>query len=219
LELKVPLGADDVMSQHSAAGALCANAEDLVRWSHHLMAGDVFADSLVRALTTPPVVRSGNTTYGFGVGITKPSGVLRISHTGAINGFASVLAYYPEHDVGVAVLFNAENAPPNRLASLLAGTVLGVEIPSVADLATPAEVRARYLGLYDLGPLQLTIFERNGRVWAQGTGQPPNRLLYQGDNEFRLAPDPSVRFVFQLEAGRATGFVLHQGGATLSANA
>jgi len=115
------------------------------------------------------------------------------------------------------VLFNSDGANPNRLAALLAGSVLGVDIPVIADLPTTAEIRARYIGTYDLGPIALRVFEQQGQLWAQGTDQPENRLLFQGGHEFRLAADPSVRLVFEMEGARAARFILHQGGGTLSA--
>lgn len=205
------------MTQHFSAGGLCATAEDLVRWSHALIAGHVVSAASVREMTTPPAVRSGTTPYGFGLGMGDPGGVHRISHTGLIAGFASELAYYPEHDLAIAVLFNTESSPPSRLATLLARTALGVELPLVEDLDTPPELLARYAGLYDLGPLQLRVFAREGKLWLQATDQPPNRLLFQGADEFRLAFDPAVRLVFQVDGGRASSLVLHQGGAALEA--
>jgi D-alanyl-D-alanine carboxypeptidase len=205
------------MTQHFSAGGLCATAEDLTRWSSLLFTGGLVSESSLREMTTPPAVRSGTTRYGFGIGVGEVAGVERVSHTGLIAGFASVLTYFPADDLAIAVLFNTESSPPSRLATLLARAALDVEFPLVEDLPTPPEILARYDGVYDLGPLRLRVFARDGRLWLQATGQPPNRLLFQGDDEFRLAFDPAVRVVFRLDDGRAASLVLHQGGAALDA--
>jgi hypothetical protein len=55
----------------------------------------------------------------------------------------------------------------------------------------------------------------DGKPHVQGSGQPPLRLLYQGNNEFRAEFDNEVRFVF---ADDHKSFMLHQNGAEQPAN-
>jgi D-alanyl-D-alanine carboxypeptidase len=205
------------MTNAYSAGALCSTAEDLVRWTQALNRGRIVAPALVEEMVTPPEVRTGRTPYGFGLVIGSLAGHRRVMHGGGINGFNTQVAYYPEHDLGIAVLYNTSGSPPARLELLLARAVLGLELPTVVSLPTPAEVRAAYTGTYSLAGTQLRVFERDEMLWAQVAGQAPGRILFRGDHEFVAVYDPGVRFVFEIDGERATGFVLHQGGATVPA--
>jgi D-alanyl-D-alanine carboxypeptidase len=200
-----------------SAGALCASAEDLVRWTRALHTGEVVSAASVVEMATPPVLTVGSTPYAFGLIAGALAGNRRIFHGGGVNGFAAQLAYYPEHDLGIAVLYNVDASPPARLEVLLARAVLGLELPSIVNLPTAPEVRTVYTGMYALAGTRVRVFERDDVLWAQIEGQTPGRILFQGDHEFRAVFDPNVRFVFEVEGGRATRFVLHQGGATVPA--
>jgi D-alanyl-D-alanine carboxypeptidase len=200
------------MTHGYSAGALCANAENLVSWTVALHGGRVVSAAAAREMTTPPTVRNGSTSYGFGLVSGSLAGNRRIFHGGGVNGFAAQLAYYPEHDLGIAVLYNGDASPPARLEALLARAVLGLELPEVRNLPTPPEVRSRYTGEFTLGEARIRVFERDGMLWSLVVGQAPFRLLYQGEHEFRAVFDPNVKLVFDIRDERATGFILHQGG-------
>jgi D-alanyl-D-alanine carboxypeptidase len=204
------------MTHPYSAGALCTTAADLVRWKHALADGRVVSAESFRRMVTPETLTSGAAmTYGFGLGIGDLDGERLISHSGGIFGFASVLSYFPEHGVAVAVLANSEAAPAGLIATRLARAALGLPEPEVRDLSLAPAERARYHGTYDLGPLQLRVFDDGDNLVAQGAGQPPIRLLAQGNHEFRASFDTSVRLVFRVEGERAVSMTLHQGGAVI----
>jgi D-alanyl-D-alanine carboxypeptidase len=205
------------MSRAYAAGAMFATAQDLVHWTRTLHAGRIVAPALVREMATPATVRTGRTSYGLGLVASSLAGHTRIMHGGGMPGFSAQAAYYPEHDLAVAVLYNTGDAPPARLEVLLARAVLGLEIPATVNLPVPSGVRAALAGDYALAGTRLRVFEREGALWAMVEGQSPARLLYQGGHEFRAVFDPSVRFVFDVEGDTATGLVLHQAGAEIQA--
>jgi D-alanyl-D-alanine carboxypeptidase len=204
------------MTRAFSAGALCGTAEDLVRWNRALNRGEVVSAASVAEMVTPPAVRTGRTAYGYGLVVGSLAGQRRVMHGGGIRGFSAQVAYYPEHDLGIAVLFNTDDSPPALLEGLLARAVLGLELPATKNLPTAAEERELLVGTYTLAGTHLRVFERDGMLWGGITGQSPARLLHQGDHEFRAAFDPNVRFVFHVEAGRSVGFTLHQGGAEIS---
>ena len=81
-----------------------------------------------------------------------------------------------------------------------------------------AEARAPYLGTYDLGRIRVRIFEQDGHVMAQPTGQRVVRLIYAGDDVF--LPDltgANVRFEFEVVGGRAVTVTVYQGGDVVRA--
>jgi D-alanyl-D-alanine carboxypeptidase len=206
------------MTHPYAAGALCTTALDLVRWKNALVSGRVVNPAAYRRMITPDTLPGGRVLdYGFGLGMGALDGVERITHSGGIFGFSAVLSYYPEHDIAVAVLANNEAASTAMITDRLSRAALGLPEPDIRDLSlTPAE-RARYLGSYDLGPLQIRVFEDGEHLAAQATNQAPFRLLAQGEHEFRASFDTSVRLVFRVEGERASSLTLHQGGAVMDA--
>jgi hypothetical protein len=60
----------------------------------------------------------------------------------------------------------------------------------------------------DIG-MDAKVFERDGKLLLQGTGQDAFRILWQGGLEFRAEFDNEVRFVF---AADGKSLVVHQGG-------
>ena len=206
-----PIGAD----VPGAAGSLLSSAEGLVRWSLALSSGKVVSAKSYEQMIAPAVLPDGkNTHYGFGLGVNDWEGHPRIAHSGGIPGFASVLAYFPKDQVTIAVISNCEQFSPAKVADAIARAALGIKEPVVADLAVPAAEAARFVGDYKFDdiPLDFKVTARDGKLWAQATGQPELRLLYQGKGEFRAEFDPRVKIVFPDGAGPADQLVLHQGG-------
>jgi hypothetical protein len=87
------------------------------------------------------------------------------------------------------------------------------------DLATTADERARIAGTYRLAlpngrTLELRVFERDGKVLAQGQDQPEIPLRYQGNSTFGASFDASMRLTFA-PGKPAPKVTLRQGGATI----
>jgi CubicO group peptidase (beta-lactamase class C family) len=120
-----------IMDHAFASGALCSTAEDLVQWTLALAKGLVIRPESYQLMKTPFVVRNGDPTatygYGFGLGIGDESGHRYIGHGGSINGFASLLDYYPDDELVVAVLVNTESTVPDELGVNVARVGLGLK--------------------------------------------------------------------------------------------
>lgn len=207
------------MSQPGAAGALCSTVPDLLSWATALRSGDVVSAASFQEMTTPASLNDGSETgYGFGLGVGEYEGHARVSHGGGINGFNSMLAHYPESDLDVVVLVNTGGPWANRVAEALARWALGLEVVSVADLPLTQEERAVYEGVYELrSDFLIRVFSRGDELLTQATGQNAIRIRAQGDHVFVPTFDDRVRIVFEVEDGRATGLVLHQGGQVIEA--
>jgi D-alanyl-D-alanine carboxypeptidase len=207
------------MNPPGAAGALCSTPRDMVRWARDLAAGRIVSPDSYSRMTQPTRLADTQTVpYGYGLALGQLGDANVVEHGGGINGFGSILAHYPDNDVTIAVIVNGP-AGAGRLQQKIARAVLGIPEPVVLDLPVTDAERPRYLGTYDLAPaapLQLRIFEQEQRLFAQATGQGPIRLQYQGDHTFS-ALDGAIRLVFTMEADRANGFTLHQGGTAIEA--
>jgi hypothetical protein len=59
----------------------------------------------------PPGSPSANVGYGYGLMISEVDGHRKVAHGGGINGFRTQLAHYPDDDLIVTVLVNADGNP------------------------------------------------------------------------------------------------------------
>lgn len=205
------------MNQPFAAGSLCSTPRDLVRWTRALHAGRVVSPQSFTMMTTPTRLADSTTNpYGYGLSRGRIGSVEAIQHSGGINGFSAMLSHYPAHDLTIAVI---ANGPTNtsQLQQRIARAVLGIPEPVVVDLPTTADERARYIGTYDLAPAmqaQITVFEQDGRLFAQVAPQAPLPLRKQAEHTFEGPPGTGIRLIFIMTEGepRATAFTLQQGG-------
>ena len=214
----------DPLSMHQpfSAGALCSTVGDLVAWQRALAAGRIVNAESYRSMITPHGAASGP-GYGFGLSKDTLAGRVRIQHGGGINGFNSMLQYYPADTLSIAVLANTNGPWADRVANNIARAALGVPLVAgpakLADLPTTAEERARFAGTYRLAlpngrTLELRVFERDGKLMAQGDGQNETPLRYQGNSVFGASFDPSMRLTFA-PGTPAPKVILVQGGATI----
>lgn len=142
-----------------------------------------------------------------------------MSHRGLTGGFASALWVDPQTKTATAVLSNA-NATPDDIALHL----LEPRIPPKGAAAAPATVREvkvapatlkPYAGTYRLEPnFDVTIRLRDGKLFAQATGQSEFELFAKSDSTFfaRITP---LEVVFEdIKDGKAGRFQLMQAGST-----
>jgi CubicO group peptidase (beta-lactamase class C family) len=114
------------MTQPFSAGALVSTPGDLVKWMRALVEHRVTpADALDRVTSdTVPVKPDGDERYGYGIGVSVKDGRKIISHGGGINGFVSLLAYFPETDRTIAIIANADGV---NLAALMTQIIDGLD--------------------------------------------------------------------------------------------
>lgn len=113
------------MSQPGAAGALISTAGDLVRWQQALVAGRAVKPESYEEMTMPFFLSDGHETrYGMGLQLDLRDGQRRVWHGGGINGFNSVLLYYPDAKLHVAVISNSERLRADALGLALSKALL-----------------------------------------------------------------------------------------------
>jgi len=127
------------MSIPHAAGALYSTTEDLLRWEHGLFGGKLVSTASLEKMTTP-----FKNDYAFGLGVRTTNGRKVIDHNGSIEGFNTVLAYYPESKVTVVALANLEGPAVAEIATKLGLLAHGevVRLPSWRSVNEPT-FRAR----------------------------------------------------------------------------
>lgn len=182
-----------------AAGAVCSNVLDLVRYQRALVAGKIVSKASYARMSQPAVLKDGwRTAYGLGLVNDVIQGTRMVGHGGQINGFWSVLFYYPVEDVTVVLLSNVNPAEGETLWSIgfkLGDIALGKSPKAPADLPVSAAEGQRVLGKYlsPLFPFELVAI--GDRVGVAGLSAQPLPLARQADGSYLAAWDPTFHFI------------------------
>ena len=201
------------------AGALIMSARDIGR----------YAQAASGAIDTPlkAAFVLAQRKYGDGISPKNPQGLAWIlaplngrtvvNHDGMTGGFTSSLWVDPERKSAVAVLSNS-NVPVIDIAlHLLEPSIPLKNLAAMRATAVPvdAKIMAQYVGTYRLQPnFDVTIRLRDGRLFAQATGQGEFELFGKSDTTFfaRITP---LEIIFEdVKDGKAMRFQITQGGST-----
>ena len=190
------------------ATSLFTTAEDLVTWLDNFRTADVGSPELFETMQTRAVLTSGDTVgYALGVSVARFRGLQRVGHSGADAGFRSSVSWFPEHELGIAVLTNLASGDPVRRDRDIAMILLEDELlpvpeegPDEADSAgdivhlTPQEL-AVFEGRFP-SPIGVAEFEvRAGDLWA--VSPDTARLTPTSSNTFE-ADDFPVALTFHV---------------------
>ncbi|HEY0394684.1 MAG TPA: serine hydrolase [Candidatus Elarobacter sp.] len=131
-------------------------------------------------------------------------------HNGATGGYYAFVGFQRSSRKGVVVLANTFDPVVETLALHLLVPAL---IPAPA-YAGAAHESSPYSGVYRLGAtFAITVFKQNGRLYAQGTGQPALALRPVTGQTFAVE-GVDAQVTFELDAaGNAIALTLHQLGA------
>jgi D-alanyl-D-alanine carboxypeptidase len=209
------------MNLLSAVG-LCSTAGDLVTWARALQSGKVISRESYSLMTTPEgAATRARPPYGFGVAVIEYRGRRYISHVGLVAGFNAVVSMSSD-SVVIAVMTNTTGFGTNTLGGQLGAAIRGETGPTFQKASrleqpeskplTRSRLR-RYIGRYALREVRkdsltspdvvtLYVFDDNGRLTAQLTGDPPETLTLVGDHELVARARPDMHFTFTIRQGR-----------------
>jgi D-alanyl-D-alanine carboxypeptidase len=109
-------------------GGLAATPLDLARWAHLLYQGKAYPEELLdQALDGVPAFDIEGEKYGLGVQIWQSRHGTCWGHGGWFPGYLSLMAYYPELKLSVAIQMNADGLPDGsvKMRGLL-DTIVGI---------------------------------------------------------------------------------------------
>ena len=213
------------MTWAGGAGALYSTVRDLHLWNEAVFGGRVLsADSLKAAHIPAALPRSvQGMQYGFGWAIGELRGLRMLDHGGGLNGFQSYLVRFPAQRLTIAILANAEPAPPGFVPATLAHEIaekfLAADLPPapVVDPKVDPATYTAYTGEYDYGTGIMTISADTEHLFAQLTGQPRFEIFPSApDHFFWRAVDARVVFLKNAK-GDITAARHHQSGTSFKA--
>jgi CubicO group peptidase (beta-lactamase class C family) len=203
------------MSIPFSAGALYSTTYDLLRWEQGLFAGKLLSAESFEKMTTPY-----RHDYACGLMAYTVNGHKVMAHGGGINGFSTMLAYYPDDKLTVIVLGNIESGAPAEIATSLAAIAHGekVILPSQRK-AVPVEpdTLGKYEGTYELSPkFSIVITLEGNQLMAQATNQAKFPIFPESETKFFYkVVDAQLEF-FKNDQGQITHLVRHQGGQDIN---
>jgi len=194
------------MSIPMGAGGIVSSPTDMVKFGNALFSGKIISKKSYTQMT--------NIKDGYGMGVFKLPFYEKegFGHTGAIDGFSSMLSFYPESGVTFALLSNGNNYSNNQIAITVLSEIFHkpYSIPEFKSFAVTTEDLDKYLGTYitDALPLKLTITKKGATLIAQATGQ--QQLLLEATDKDVFSFD-KAGIVLKFNTEKKT-VILEQGG-------
>lgn len=200
------------MSIPQGAGALYSTTGDLWKWEQGLFGGKLLQPASLAKMTTP-----FKNDYAFGLGVRTVNGRKVIDHGGGIEGFNTMLAYYPEDKLTVVVLANVNGNTPNQIATQLAAVAHGetVKLPGEhKQITLDPKLLDRYVGAYELAPgANILITLENGQLFEKLGNQPAFPIFPESETMFFLkVVDAQMEFPKGDSQAKAGQLTLHQNG-------
>lgn len=179
------------------AGGLVSTPSDLNRFMRGLFQGKLLSlESLDKMRTL---------VDGIGMGLFRFPFYEQhaYGHTGAVDGFRSILQYYPEADISYALCSNASNTVLDEITVAVLSTVMHkpYALPDFSNDTLALSDLNPYLGVYTSAeiPLAIRIYRQGDHLLAEGTGQGILELEAAGKYTFRHI---NTGMYFQFVPGR-----------------
>lgn len=196
------------MSIPGGAGAIISTPTDLTKFIEALFAHKLISEKSLAQMKT---LKDG---YGMGMFSFPFYAKQALGHNGGIDGFTSIVGYFPEDNLAISYISNGQVYPMNDIIigalSIYFGEVY--DIPEFTTIILKSEDLDKYLGVYSSTelPLKMIISKENNSLIAQATGQSsfPLEATAKDTFQFRQA---GVVIEFTTEKNE---FILKQGGGS-----
>jgi CubicO group peptidase (beta-lactamase class C family) len=181
------------------ATSLFTTAPDLVKWLDNFREPKVGGPKAIARLQEQAVLSSGEKVdYALGLSIGKFRGLRTVSHGGADAAYRSYVVWFPEYQLGVAVVSNLATFNTGGIANRVAEVYLEQKMSAAPEPPKPVARQYikvdpaaldRYAGSYLLSDIGLvTIQVKDGKLMGAPQGQPSIELKPIAPNRFYVEP-------------------------------
>lgn len=194
LDGKLVPAPDWEMTWAGGAGAVYSNVEDLWRWTEALQRWNILKQESLREMLKEVSLPSGErpaVRYGFGLYHDEMGGLPVVEHNGGLNGFLSLVTWFPDQKVTIVALSNtmppAPQTVPAQLVAKLAHAFLADEMAVHAPTTDPTvhpKTFADFAGKYDYISATMVVTVENGRLFAKLGGQEKYEIFPSGPDKF-----------------------------------
>jgi CubicO group peptidase (beta-lactamase class C family) len=159
------------------ATSLFTTAGDLVLWLDNFRDPKVGGAAGVARMQEEGVLADGKKThYGLGLALDPYRGLKALSHGGGDAGYRSQVIWFPEQELGVAVVSNLGSLNPDRLAKSVAEGYIGDKMTAqeAQNASEPKYVTMdpreleKFVGVYPIPKADqtLAVVMKDGKLWA-----------------------------------------------------
>lgn len=172
------------MSIPTGAGALISNPIDLTKFIEGLFAGKVINGKSLNLMKT--------LNDGYGMGIFEKTYVDKKSygHDGAIDRFRSILTYFPDEKLAIAITSNGSLYKNENILLCAESSFFdqSFEMPTFENLIVDTQILESYTGQYtsEQIPLDIHIKLEENQLFAQATGQSTFPLQASSETIFKF---------------------------------
>jgi D-alanyl-D-alanine carboxypeptidase len=196
------------MSLPMGAGAVVSNPTDLTIFIKSLFDGKIINQKSLDLMNT------FEGKFGFGIFKVPFYDKIGYGHTGGIDGFSSLLSYFPEEKLAITMTSNGNIYSNNNIAIAALSNFFNkpFTIPDFKELVLKTEDLDQYVGEYssDSFPLKIMITKENTTLIAQATGQSSFPLTATEKDKFEFEA-AKIMLAFKASENQMT---LNQGGRT-----
>lgn len=213
---------------NDGATSLFTTSEDMAMWINNMYEKKIGA-SFIDKMRQPAILNNGDTTdYALGLGVGEYKGLKYAGHGGADAGFRSNIRWYPDHNLGIAVLSNLASfnagLKVNQISDILLDTLLIKEEPTPKNELKAITVSADELKKYE-GKFTITEFGVNFIITLEEDKLKVHQdwngidffLVPYNKNSFFETGNQDLIFEFQEADESVEGIKVTQGGTTFSA--
>lgn len=190
-DLSIPMG----------AGAIISNPTDLVLFIENLFANKIISQNSLEQMKTI------KDNYGMGIFQVPFYEKQGFGHTGGIDGFASVVSYFPENKLAIALTSNGRTYENNNVMIGVLSTYYNksFQIPTFNIIEYRTEDLDKYLGEYSKEnfPLKITVTKEDNKLFAQATGQSAFPLEAIEKDIFEFS-DANIKMEFNTKDNKMT---------------
>ncbi|MFN8342948.1 MAG: serine hydrolase domain-containing protein [Cyclobacteriaceae bacterium] len=202
-------GPETDLSIPAGAGAIVSTPTDLVKFIEALFALKLISDG---SLTQMKTLTDG---YGMGMFPIPFYDKMAYGHNGGIDGFVSILEYFPDDSLAIAYCTNGHVYPYNNILIGVSSIYFNkpYAVPTFRTIALKSEDLDKYLGVYasTLIPLKITITKDGTTLISQATDQSAIPLEATDKHTFTFDP-AGIVMEFNPDKKELT---LKQGGETV----
>ncbi len=175
-DMTIPIGAGNIISTPT----------ELLKFIIALENGKIISQKSLAAM------KDFKDNYGFGLAKVPFIDRYGYGHSGRIEEFRSVLFYFPESKAGISFITNQSDYDVNQISINMLKTAMNMDftMPDFKEKTVDLALLKKYEGTYKAPgfPLDIKIFEEQGKLMAQATGQNAFPLEVVSDSEFKFDP-------------------------------
>jgi len=163
-----------------------------------------------------------NVAYSNGLEFSKYAGKNRISHGGDLDGYHSIMSYFPEEKLDIIVFTNRGDFSANRMHSAIASQFLGYKFKwPAAPIAEQSvklsdEVLDKYTGLYEAEEMVYEITKKDNVIHALQLWDNEGYSIQYVKGDLFTFPSVEADFLFdEITNGKAQVMQIAQSGQKL----